>query len=43
MIDDAIATLAVENVDRNAEIVRRNYKVLSDWVEGEPLVDWVPP
>jgi aspartate/methionine/tyrosine aminotransferase len=47
MIDDALATLAVENVDRimkrNAEIVRRNYEVLSDWVAGEPLIDWVPP
>ncbi len=47
MIDDALATLAVENVERitkrNAEIVRRNYEVLSDWVEGEPLIDWVPP
>ena len=47
MIDDALATLAVENVEkitkRNAEIVRRNYEVLSEWVEGEPLIDWVPP
>jgi aspartate/methionine/tyrosine aminotransferase len=47
MIDDALATLAVENVDRitkrNAEIVRRNYEVLSKWVDGEPLISWVPP
>jgi aspartate/methionine/tyrosine aminotransferase len=47
MIDDALATLAVENVERiakrNAEIVRRNFEVLSEWVDGEPLIDWVPP
>jgi aspartate/methionine/tyrosine aminotransferase len=47
MIDDALATLAVENVERinkrNAGIVSRNFEVLSEWVEGEPLIDWVPP
>lgn len=47
MIDDALATLAVENVDlvleRNLSILRTNYRVLSDWVDGEPLIEWVPP
>ncbi len=47
MIADALATLAVENVDlilkRNLGIVRTNYRILSDWVEKEPLIEWVPP
>lgn len=47
MIDDALATIAVENVDlvlqRNLNILRTNYGILSEWVEGEPLIDWVPP
>lgn len=47
MIADAMAALAMENVDRiyerNREIVMTNYKVLSDWVENESLIEWVPP
>jgi len=47
MIDDALATIAVENIDlvlkRNLDILRTNYGILSEWVEGEPLIDWVPP
>ena len=47
LLDDAIATLAVENVEkidrRNNEIVQRNYKILSEWVNNEPLIDWIPP
>ena len=47
MIDDALATIAVENVDlvlqRNLDILRTNYGILSEWIEGEPLIDWVPP
>jgi aspartate/methionine/tyrosine aminotransferase len=47
MIADAMAALAMENVDRiyerNREIVKTNYKILSDWVENEPLIEWVPP
>ncbi len=42
-----MATLAMENVDliyeRNREIVKTNYEILSRWVDGEPLIDWVPP
>jgi aspartate/methionine/tyrosine aminotransferase len=47
MIADAMAALAMENVDRiyerNREIVKTNFKILSDWVENEPLIEWVPP
>ncbi|HUS77337.1 MAG TPA: aminotransferase class I/II-fold pyridoxal phosphate-dependent enzyme [Patescibacteria group bacterium] len=47
VIDDALATLAVENLapirERNLGIVRENYKMLSDWVAEEPLIDWHPP
>jgi len=47
LLDDALATLAVENVEkimkRNKGIVQRNFRILSDWVAGEPLIDWVPP
>jgi len=47
VIDDALASLAMENVDlifkRNLDIVRKNYRILSEWVEGEPLIDWIPP
>lgn len=46
VIDDALASLAVENKElilkRNLEIIRTNHRVLSGWVEGEPLIDWVP-
>ena len=46
MIDDALASIAVSNVDlileRNLEIVRRNHGILSEWVDAEPLIDWVP-
>jgi len=47
IIDDALATLAVENIDqimeRNLGIVRRNYDFLSKWIADEPLISWVPP
>jgi aspartate/methionine/tyrosine aminotransferase len=47
MIDDALATLAVQNShkirERNEKIVNRNFGILSKWVEEEPLIDWVPP
>jgi len=46
MIDDALAALAVKNSDRiyerNLEIIRVNHRILSDWIEEEPLIDWVP-
>ena len=42
-----LALLALENVERiyerNLGIVRRNFEILREWVEGEPLIDWVPP
>lgn len=47
VIDDALASLAMENVDkileRNLKILRTNHRVLSSWVEDEPLIEWVPP
>jgi aspartate/methionine/tyrosine aminotransferase len=47
MIDDRIATIALENRDallaRNRRIVRSNLGILSRWVAGEPLIDWVKP
>jgi len=47
MIDDALAVLAIENIDlilnRNLKIIRTNHAVLSHWIENEPLTDWVPP
>ncbi|MDH5791752.1 MAG: aminotransferase class I/II-fold pyridoxal phosphate-dependent enzyme [Candidatus Bathyarchaeota archaeon] len=47
MIDDALAAIAVENVDlvlrRNLDILRTNFRILYEWIEGEPLIDWVPP
>ncbi|MHA2271918.1 MAG: aminotransferase class I/II-fold pyridoxal phosphate-dependent enzyme [Candidatus Hodarchaeales archaeon] len=47
MIDDALAALAMKHVDRiyerNLKIIRTNHKLLSRWIEEEPLIDWVPP
>jgi aspartate/methionine/tyrosine aminotransferase len=47
VIADAMATLATENVDRiyerNQWIVKTNFEILSDWVDDEPLIEWVPP
>jgi aspartate/methionine/tyrosine aminotransferase len=46
LIDDALATIAVKNVDkifkRNLKIIRTNHQILSQWIEDEPLIDWVP-
>jgi aspartate/methionine/tyrosine aminotransferase len=46
MIDDALAAIAMEQVDkilkRNNKIVRTNHKILSEWIENEPLIDWIP-
>ncbi len=42
-----LALLALDNVDRiyerNLQIVRRNFEILREWVESEPLIDWIPP
>jgi aspartate/methionine/tyrosine aminotransferase len=47
MIDDAIAALAMKNIGliirRNQKIIDKNYKVLSNWIADEPLIDWVSP
>lgn len=47
IIDDALATIAVENFDlilkRNLEIISTNHRILTEWIEHEPLIDWVPP
>jgi aspartate/methionine/tyrosine aminotransferase len=47
MIDDALASLAVRKVklirERNQKIINTNYRILSNWVENEPMIDWVPP
>jgi len=46
MIDDSLASLAVKNkekiFERNIQIIRNNHKFLSEWIEDEPLIDWVP-
>ena len=47
MLDDHFATIALENRDkilkRSQEITRTNLAILSDWVDGEPLIGWVKP
>ncbi|MCE7733972.1 MAG: aminotransferase [Candidatus Heimdallarchaeota archaeon] len=47
MIDDAVGALATKHVDqifeRNLKIVRINHQIVSEWVENEPLIDWVAP
>ncbi len=47
MIDDHLATLALENKDavlaRSRAIVRRNLATLDAWVHGEPAVSYVRP
>jgi aspartate/methionine/tyrosine aminotransferase len=46
LIDDALATVAVKNVDkifkRNLKIIRTNHQILSQWIEDEPLINWIP-
>lgn len=46
IIDDALASLAVKNVDRifqrSLGIVRTNHRILSNWIDSESLVKWVP-
>jgi aspartate/methionine/tyrosine aminotransferase len=47
MIDDKLATIALENKDkiiqRNLQIVRNNAKKLDQWVQNEPLISYVKP
>jgi len=47
MLDDHFACIALENRDkilaRSRAISRTNLAILSDWVDGEPLITWVKP
>lgn len=47
MIDDHLATIALEHADRVLErsrtITRRNLVLLSDWVDSEPKITWQKP
>lgn len=47
MIDDYFASLALENypalLQRSHTITRGNLALLTDWIEKEPLIDWVKP
>lgn len=47
MVDDALASLALENaeriLDRNRTIVRENLAALSTWIDGVEVLDWVRP
>lgn len=47
VIADALASLALKHADqifeRNLKIIRTNQPILSEWVEDEPLIDWIPP
>ncbi|MBM07303.1 MAG: aminotransferase [Oceanibulbus sp.] len=46
-IDEYFSALALENrgkiLERAHRITRENLAILSDWVEGEPLISWVRP
>ena len=46
-VDDYFSSIALENrdkiVDRNLEIILRGKKILSKWIESEPLISWVEP
>jgi aspartate/methionine/tyrosine aminotransferase len=47
MIDDALATLAIGNIDkilrRNNRIIRENHRFIDRWLKDESLMEWVPP
>ncbi len=47
MLDDYFAALALENKEkilaRSHRITRTNLAILSDWVDGEPLISWIKP
>lgn len=46
-VDELFAAMALENSDkilaRAHRITRQNLQIVSDWVEGEPLISWVKP
>lgn len=47
MLDDHFASIALESKDRILErshkITRTNLAIVSDWVDGEPLISWTKP
>ena len=47
MIDDKLATIALENkdkiIERNLDIVRTNIHILDEWINQEPLISYVKP
>lgn len=47
MIDDALAAIALESADalleRSRTITRTNLAILSQWLDTQPLLDWVKP
>ncbi len=46
-LDDHYAAMALENyraiLARSQKITRENLAILTEWVEGEPLISWVRP
>ena len=46
-VDDYLATLALSNLDklmeRNLALLRRNFRIVDDWVAEQPLVNYVAP
>jgi len=46
-VDELFAAMALENSDkilaRAHRITRQNLQIVSDWIEGEPLISWVKP
>lgn len=47
VINDHFAALALENhevlLDRSRAITRGNFRILSEWIDREPLISWVAP
>jgi aspartate/methionine/tyrosine aminotransferase len=47
MIDDYLAAIALENkeklIDRSLDIVRKNIKIIDEWVTGNPNFSYVKP
>lgn len=47
MLDDHFAAIALESkekiLERSHKITRANLAIVSDWVDGEPLISWIKP
>ena len=47
MIDEHFAAMALEHYEailrRSQAITRENRRILTDWIDSEPLISWVPP